>query len=167
MERKRRILKEQLDKEKNKRKRLIIKKRREMLQNHIIKSKINEEKQRIKASTERIMAKGIFNGNAYWDYRKSLGGCNKIRGKSINNKNGEREDDPDRIKKVYKDFYEELLKTEKANDDEGKRIEESVDRCIETMKRKAEKIQIKPVTKEEYEEMKKNLKKHKAPDIQG
>ena len=74
---------------------------------------------------------------------------------------------PTKIKEVYKDYYEELLTTKKATTEEEKTIEKTVNKCMEAIMLKSQEIEIEPITDTEYENMKKNLKKNKAPDMEG
>ena len=90
-----------------------------------------------------------------------------IKGRSVNNKSGVREDEPGKVKKVYEEFYRDLLKVKEAETEEEKKVEEVIDRCVEAMEKKAKHSEIEEATKEEYEEMKEKLKKGKAPDCQG
>ena len=73
----------------------------------------------------------------------------KVKGKSINNKDGHREDNPTKIKEVYADFYKELLTTKKATTEDEKVVEETVNKCIQAMIKKSEEAKIDPVTEAE------------------
>ena len=139
-----------------------------MIQHHIIRRNQQEKKQKVIQVANEIMGKGIFNRGAYWDFMRKLNNKKRvIKGRAINDENGNRLNEPEKIKKRYAEYYKELLTTRKAVTNDERKVEELVDRCIETMKRKAEEIQIQPITNKEYEAMKKSLKTKKAPDLQG
>ena len=60
-----------------------------------------------------------------------------------------------------------ILTTRKAETEEEKKVEETVNRCIEAMELKSKTIEIEPMTDKEYEDMKMSLQKNKAVDMQG
>ena len=80
-----------------------------------------------------------------------------IKGRSVNDKEGNRVDDPVKVKERYKEFYSELLTTKEAETDDERKIEAVVNKCIAQMMMNAEDIKIKPMTDREYEEMKKSI----------
>ena len=158
----RKRLKKQIQKEKKKRIRKIIKRRRLMIKDHIVKIKEEEKYDKVTGVAESILKKGMFNPNAYWEFRRKMKSKKGIEGKSINDSEGKREDNPEKIKKIYRDYFEELLKIKEAQTETEKETEEIINRCIEAMREIAEKEPIQEVTKKEYEEMKSKLKKQKS-----
>ena len=86
---------------------------------------------------------------------------------SINDKTGKRVNKPEEIKKVHLDYYKELLTIKPAETKEESIVEDTVNRCINTMKQKSNNIEIKPITDKEYEDMKVSLDNNKAPDMEG
>ena len=167
MRRKRKKLKDQLRKEKSSKAKDILKIRREMIQRHIVRSQMKESERKVTSVAKKIMEKGIFNRAAYWDFMKSVSNKRTVKGAAVNDADGKRIDEPAKIKGRYREYFEELLTIRKAETDEEKTFEITVDKCIEAMQKKAEKLEIQPVTDAEYEDMKKSLKKDKAPDMDG
>ena len=168
MRRKRKKLKLEMRQEKEKTKIEIIKRRRIMIQQHIVERKKLESKQKVIQLAENIMCKGIFNRTAYWDFMRIVKSKKRmIKGRTVNDEQGNRINEPQKVRDRYGEFYKELLKTRKAETEDEKRVEETVDRCIETMLKKAENIQIQPMSDHEYDEMKRSLKEKKAQDLQG
>ena len=96
-----------------------------------------------------------------------MGKKRTIKGTAVNDKDDKRIDDPAKIKDRYLQYFQELLSVRKAVNDEEKMVEETVDKCIEAMEKTALKLEIAPVTDQEYETMKKSLKKRKANDADG
>ena len=84
----------------------------------------------------------------------------------IRDKEGKIEEDPDKIKEIYKGYFEELLKDRKPEDSEEEEVDKLKEMCVKTMEKAASNIQIKEI-KEEYQTMKNQLKKKKAPDKEG
>ena len=168
MRQKRRSLKEQIKTERNKQRRDTLSRRRKTIQQHIVRRRRYDNKQKVISVAEDILKKGIFNRTAYWDFARGMKGKKKyIKGRSVNDKEGNRVDDPVKVKERYKEFYSELLTTKEAETDDERKIEAVVNKCIAQMMMNAGDIKIKPMTDREYEEMKKSLKKKKAPDMQG
>ena len=167
MRRKRRILKIQMRNESKKDIRDIIQKRRKMIQQHIIQAKRKNNKEKVKAVAMNIKNKGIFNRTAYWDFMRSMRKKRTIKGTAVNDKDGKRIDDPAKVKDRYLQYFKDLLSVRKAENDEEKMVEESVDKCIAAMEKTSLNLEIAPVTDVEYEIMKKSLKKQKANDADG
>ena len=106
MRRKRTELKKQLKKEKDRRKREFIKKRRKVIQQHIVRRNQKEKKQKVVQVANEIMGKGMFNRGAYWDFMKKIKSRKTvIKGRSINDENGNRLTEPEKIKNRYAQFY--------------------------------------------------------------
>ena len=77
-------LKKQMQKEKKKKRREIIKQRRQMIKDHIIEIKEREKYNKVTSVAESILKKGMFNANAYWEFRRKMKNKKGIEGKSIN-----------------------------------------------------------------------------------
>ena len=74
-----------------------------------------------------------------------------IKGKrieGINNEKGERQDQPQKIKEVYKEFHQKLLITERGGTNEEKEIESVVEKTVEAMKEIAEMKKIELIDRE-------------------
>ena len=140
-----------------------------MIRQHITHNMKKESKRKAIKTAMKIKSKGVFNGTAYWEFKKSIDKPKKIKGTSINDKNGKRIDDPVKVKERYQEFYKELLTTRKPDNEEEEKLEKIVNKCIETMEKRSEDIEIEPMTDEEYDDMKNSLnkKKNKAADMQG
>ena len=80
---------------------------------------------------------------------------------------GNLEENPEKIKEIFKTFYEKLLKDREPESDSEQDVQELKEKCIEVMMENAKNKVIEEITSEEYERMKKNLKKKKAPDEEG
>ena len=83
------------------------------------------------------------------------------------NEEGKLEEDPEKIRQIYKVFYEKLLRDRDPENEEEKQVQQLKEKCIDVMKECAQKKEIKEITSEEYDRMKKRLKKKKAPDEEG
>ena len=85
----------------------------------------------------------------------------------LNFEEGEIEIEPEKIKEIYKQFYQKLLEKRLPTNEDEERIEINRNKCIEIMQEVAKRKGIKPVDDEEYASMKNGLKRKKAPDKQG
>ena len=110
---------------------------------------------------------GGFDANAFWKHSKMMKGKKKEYATGIKNEEGALEEEPEEIKKIYKEHFKKLLKDRDPEDSEEEEIEKLKEKCIETMEKAASKIKIKEITNEEYQLMKEKLKKKKAPDKEG
>ena len=86
---------------------------------------------------------------------------------AIKNEEGKLEENPAQILHIYQNFYQELLAGKEMTTEMGKEIEHIVNRFVDALLEKAEKQPIQPFSEEEYQQMKKDLKPRKAPDLQG
>ena len=85
----------------------------------------------------------------------------------IKNEEVKIEEEPEKIKEIYRAYFEKLLKDRDPEGKEEGEAEELKEKCIKAMEKAAEEIEIVGVTNEEYATMKKQLKKKKAPDQEG
>ena len=86
---------------------------------------------------------------------------------AILDEQGNLEEDPEKIKEIFRQFYQKLLKDRESSNGIEQEVQNLKEKCIETMVKKARSIEIKEITDEEYDKMKKRLKKKKAPDEDG
>ena len=153
--------------ETDKNKRKIIQRRRNLIQQHIIQATKRNGKDKVVAVAKSIKDKGLFNRAAYWEFMKTMRRKRVIKGAAVNDEEGKRIDDPEKIKDRYQQYFKNLLTVREAINKDEKMVEDTVDRCIEAMEELAQQIEIAPVTDEEHETMKKSLKKEKATDAEG
>ena len=74
------------------------------------------------------------------------------------------EEDPEAMLTIYQNFYQKLLAGKPMKTKEGMEVEQLVNKYVDVLERKALREGIEPFTKEEYEEVKKEIKDGKAPD---
>ena len=144
----------------------ILGKRRELLLQFINEVKQTQEKTKIIKIANKIKTEGGFDANAFWKHDEMMKGKKKEIATAMRNEEGNIEEEPTKIKEIYRNFYQQLLKDRDPEDDDEKQIQQDKEKCIEIMERYAQKKQIEPITKEEYQKMKGQLKKKKAPDKQ-
>ena len=141
--------------------------RRHLINEHIETHQKEQNKRRTVSLANKIKSKKGFDGSAFWEFRRQQTGRRKDVAKSMKNEDGEVTENPEEILKIYQNFYQKLLSGREMKTEDGKQIEQMVDRYIEELIKKAEREPIKPFSEEEYKQMKRSLKNRKAPDIQG
>ena len=163
LQRKRRLLKAQ----EHERNTEMITARRKVLLQLIEEEKEKQEKRRIVQIAENIKKESGFDANAFWQFQQRSEGRKKEPATAMIDDQGNVEEDPTKIKEIYRTFYQTLLKDREPDDEEEREMQQLKEKCIEVMVEKGKNIGIKEITSEEYEMMKKKLKKKKAPDEEG
>ncbi len=141
--------------------------RRKLLQQFIDEEKKKQEKIKIVETAKNIKKEGGFDANAFWKHLEQMRGGKVEVATAMFDENGNIEEDPEKIRNIYKTFYQKLLKDRDPEDEIEKEMQQLKEKCIEVMKRKAESKDIAEITPEEYTTMKNKLKKKKAPDQDG
>ena len=109
----------------------------------------------------------MINGGAFWEVKKRIERKKEVKSVAIENKEGKRECNTEKIKGVYKEFYETLLKSKEAENEEEREQERIINeryRKIEEKSRHQEPIRI---TMTDVKNTIKSLKKGKAGDEFG
>ena len=145
----------------------VLVRRRKLINEHIENYSREENRKRTVNTVNKIKGEKVFDGGAFWEFRRRMNGRKKEEMSVIKNVNGEIEEDPKKILEVYQNFYEKLLTGEEMTTEAGKQTEEIVDKYIGLVLKEAEKKGIEPFSLEEYQQMKKGLKSRKAPDTHG
>ena len=141
--------------------------RRKVIQQLIDEELVLQEKNRVSRVAQTIKKEKGFDGNAFWELTKRLGGRKTEIATAMFDEKGNLEEEPEKIKEIYKEFYEKLLKDRDRENEEEREVQQLKEKCIEVMRDSATKKEIKEITTEEYDRMKKKLKKKKAPDQEG
>ena len=92
-----------------------------------------KKKQEMKKITEianKIKAEGGFDANAFWKHREMMTGRKKETATAMKTETGEIEEDPEKIKEIYRLFYQNLLKDREPDDEEEKQLQENKEKCI-------------------------------------
>ena len=145
----------------------ITKARIRLIEEFIEEEKIKQERSRVITIAKNIKKEKGFNGNAFWELSKRMQGRKSETVTAMYDESGNLEEDPAKIKEIYKTFYEKLLKDREPENSMEKEVQELKEKCISVMMEKAKNEDIEEITNEEYEVMKKRLKKNKAPDEEG
>ena len=162
----RRTLREKIGKSREEKEKVLMRLRRKLIERHIIDIRKDQKKTKAIQIAHQIKKESGFDGGVFWEYKRRQQGRKEEARMSIKDKNGNVVENPEESKKVYRAFYEELLK-EKEIAEEGKELQKSVDQFIAIVERMAARETIEVFSEEEYENVIKELKKRKAPDKDG
>ena len=141
--------------------------RKELINEHIENHRREQNRRRTFNLANKIKSEKGFDGSAFWEFKKRSEGRKSEKMTAIKNEKGEIEENPEEIIRIYEEFYKKLLTGKEMETEAGLQIEEIVNKYVNTAIRIAGKKPIKPFTEEEYQQMKKELKSGKAPDLQG
>ena len=145
----------------------LIKRRKTLIDMHIEEYRRQDNAYKTKCIAEKIKSEKGFDGGAFWDYLSKIKGRKTETAVALKNEEGVLVEEPKEILEIYQKFYEKLLTGKPMETEEGKEMEQLVNKYVEVLERKALREGIEPFTKEEYEEVKKEIKNGKAPDLQG
>ena len=145
----------------------IIAERRKLITEFINDIKRKQEASKVSRIAEKIRKEGGFDANAFWKHAAEMRGNKKETATAVKDEEGKIEEDPVKIKEIHRRYFEKLLKDRKPEGKDEIELEELKEKCIRSMEKATKGIEIKSVSKKEYETMKKQLKKKKAPDQEG
>ena len=158
LRRKRRILKNQ----ENEGNTEMITARRKLLLQLIEEENEKQEKRRIIQTANNIKKESGFDANAFWKFQERSKGRKREPATAMIDEEGKVEEDPTKIKEIYKTFYEKLLQDREPEDEEEREMQDLKEKCIKAMMKKGKDIEIEEITTDEYEMMKKKLKKEES-----
>ena len=124
-------------------------------------------KNRVIQIAKNIKKEKGFDPNAFWELTKRLAGRNHETATAMLDEDGKVEEEPEKIKEIYKRFYEKLLKDRDPENEAEKEVQQLKEKCVVAMVNCAKNKEIREITTEEYDKMKGKLKKKKAPDMEG
>ena len=138
----------------------MLQKRRKLIDMHIEEYRRQDNAYKTQCVAKKIKSEKGFDGGAFWEYLKKVEGRRSEAVKALRNEEGVLEEDPEAMIEIYQNFYQKLLTGKPMETKEG--VEQLVDKYVEVLERKALREVIEPFTKEEYQEVKKEIKNGKA-----
>ena len=155
-----RELKGVIDKEKVKE----LKERREVIKQQIEDEEHQKEYTRINKVVGEIKQAGGVNSNVFWKVRRKLCGSQQEDAYAVRNKEGVKCEKPDEIKKIYQDWFQELLTTSPGVSDVEKEAEEIMEITWRSMLAISKRKPPRTTSYEQVEEVIKKLDPRKAKD---
>ena len=155
-----RELKEEMDREQV----TILKQRRKIINEQIEEEEHRHQYQRICTIVDDIRQGGGINSNAFWKVREKLTRKQDETAHGIQDKEGRMCENPEEIKKVYSEWYKELLTTSKGQSKVEIEAEETVGQLWKSMKVIAENQPPRKTKTEEVEKVISKLDVKKAKD---
>ena len=166
LKRKKKELKKRMSKAEEKEKELL-EKRRKLIERHIEEYRRQVQAYKTQCVAKKIKSEKGFDGSVFWEYLKKAEGRKSETATALRNEEGVLEEDPEAILAIYQKFYKKLLTGKPMETKEGLEVEQLVNKYVEVLERKALREGIEPFSKEEYDEVKREIKNGKAPDLQG
>ena len=145
----------------------IMNERRKLITEFINEIKEKQAETKVIEVAEKIRKDGGFDANAFWKHSEIMRGRKKELATAMKDENGRIKEDPEEIKEIYRNYFEKLLQDREPEGEDEKELEKLKEKCIKVMEKAASQIDIKSISDEEYNDMKKQLKKKKAPDKEG
>ena len=151
----------------NEEKKILIK-RRDLINEYIEAEEKSKRFATVTKLIDRMKGEGGLNtSTTFWEFRRRLQGRNKEILHTIEDENGNRYENREEIKNIYKKYFQELLKCSKATDEEGKETEDVVGTVIQGLKTLSDIAEIRSIGEEELQKVVSKLKKRKAKDCQN
>ena len=138
-----------------------------LINEQIEKLLCEQQKRKVDKTVEKIINTGGVNSPEFWEILKVKSKRQEIRC-AMKDKNGNLKETEEEIQNIYRDNYNELLKTPSAENEEEENAEKEVEENFDLLKRTAKnKIETEEITMEELNTAIKQMKKKKAADIGG
>ena len=124
-----------VQKEKNKKDIAILKKRKQLIHGHLEEERKQENRRRVEKTVQEVKEAGGVDSTTFWDVKRRLSGRRKVEVAAILDENGNKHEDIEEIKDVYKRYFKQLLTTYKGQTPGEKRREEFVSYILEEMEK--------------------------------
>ena len=142
----------------------MLKVRRRIIIEQIEEEEKKHQYSRVNKVVDDVKRAGGINSSTFWEVRKKLCNIADEPAHAIKNRDGELCDEPEEIKKVYAEWYQELLKTRTGETEIEKQAEEVVSLLWKSMENIAASQPARKTTYKEVENIVKKLDPKKAKD---
>ena len=139
------------------------------IRDRLINESLNKQtKESLRKKISRVaqeisQSKGI-NRTAFWEFRDKIKKKTKECKTTMKDKDGRMEEDSEKIKEIFENFYLDLFRTGKARSHEEEIAEKEVESLFKQYELIAKNTKYTPITTEELQSTIKQLKKKKAGD---
>ena len=145
----------------------ILKKRKQLIQEHIDNERRQESKRRVEATVKSVKENGGVDSATFWEVKKRLMRTTTNEIAAIMDEDGVKQEGEAEIKEVYKRYFSKLLATKPAVTEEEKRWEKSVEGTIGKMENICKHSPAQSASTEMIKEVVKKLDVKKAKDTQN
>ena len=142
-------------------------KRIKLLKEHCEEEVKNQNRAQMRRTIEVISKSGRTDLSAFWDLSKKERKSGRESRTAITNLEGERIEDEEEVKKVFTDYYQDLLTIKMGLNEEEKVIEDEVKQIIHGLELASQIEGAQEFTYEEIDKVVSKLKKKKARDQEG
>ena len=147
--------------------RIILKNRLKLIDQHILNESKARHRKKIDKIVQSLRANGGVHGPNFWEVRRRILGKKEEAPAAVKDRDGSKLETTDKILERYKNYYQDLLTTNPAQDIEEKAIEETVNKNFERIIKEGEKEISPPISIREVKRAIKKLKRRKAADRQN
>ena len=141
-----------------------LKKRKQLVMEHMEHERVMERKRKIEATVQEVEEGGGVGSATFWKVKDRLMKRTKHEVAAIMDENGEKQEDEEKIKKVYMNYFQDLLTTNAGTTEEEEKWEGVVADTIKKMEAISKNTTEQISSEEDVEEIVKNLAIRKAPD---
>lgn len=164
---KRRVIKELRKKDLLKEEIKVLKEKKKLILEHIESEHVNRNIKKTEKIVEAIKHQGGVDSTTFWIAKKKLMGKQIESAHIIIDENGVKQEDENKIKEVYKRYYENLLSTKAGETDEERKTEEVVAHVMEMMEKMSAIMEPRKTTTKEVEDVVKSLDIKKSKDMRN
>ena len=142
--------------------------RRKLITQHIYEEKHKRYAEKIKNTIESLRRNGGgMKEECFWEFRKKIQGRKQERRTGMRDKEGNIAIEPEQIKEVYREFYEELFKRPIKETREEKEQEQVIMNKIEEIEKEGTIQEPVKIQQKTIEKVMKTLKRGKSADSEG
>ena len=145
----------------------VLKKRDELITAYISKNQQKAFVKKINETINEITQTGGLDGGNFWEFKKRMDNKKREERIAMKDKGGNVHESPKSIKEIFANFYEELLGSNPARNEEEEKNEEEVEKMFRQFELIAESDVASEITEKDVLEAIKKLKKKKAADQDG
>ncbi len=145
----------------------LLKKRKQLIMEHLDDERTKENKMKVDAVVREVKEAGGVDSGTFWEVKNKLvkNTTNEIA--AIMDEEGVRQEEENAVKKVHCDYFKKLLQTKPAETEEERRREEEIETVIRSMELLSKMEEPKTTTREELDEVIRKLNIKKAKDRDG
>ena len=142
----------------------ILKKRRQLVLEHLEKERALENKRKVDRVIQDVKENGGVDSSTFWKVKNRLTGRPTTEVAAILDEYGVKQEDPQKIKEVYMKYFTDLLTTREAATVEEKNREELVNNIVKNMETICKNTAPPKLNRDDVKEVVKKLDTKKAGD---
>ena len=142
----------------------ILKFRKKLIMEYINEEYEKRNEQKVMNIVEDVKRAGGVDSKTFWDVKRRLIGAPKESSCAIMDENGVKQEDEDKVKEVYREYFSQLLQANKGSTEEEMKTEESVRYAMCALEKLSKKTKPNLTQEEEVKDVVHQLDIKKAKD---